>query len=185
MDDKSIVELYWQRDESAIAETKNKYGGYCHSIAYSILHNNEDAEESVNDTYNDAWRAMPPHRPAVLSVFLGKLTRRISIDKFRRKTAAKRGGGELPLVLDELEDCVAAGESPEDELEKQRLAQVVNAFLHSLPQTERRVFLCRYWHMDSVAQICGQFKFTESRVRSMLFRTRARLGDLLKKEGFK
>ncbi len=185
MEDKSIVDLYWQRDEQAISETQKKYGSYCHSIAYNILHNNEDAEESVNDTYNDAWHSMPPHRPSVLSTFLGKITRRISIDKFRHRTAEKRGGGELPLVLDELGDCVADDESIEDEFEKQRLSDVVNAFLRSLPETERKVFLCRYWYMDSVASICEQFKFSESKVESMLFRTRGKLRVVLVKEGFR
>ncbi len=106
MDDKRIVELYWQRSERAISETSAKYGKYCYSIAHGILHNNEDAEESVNDTYNEAWNTIPPHRPSVLSAFLGKITRRLSIDKFSRRNAEKRGGGEMPLVLDELQDCI-------------------------------------------------------------------------------
>ncbi len=184
MEDKSIVELYWQRNEQAIAETEKKYGGYCHSIAYNILYNNEDAEECVNDTYNDAWHSMPPHRPSILSTFLGKITRRISIDKLRHRNAKMRGGGEMPLVLDELEDCVADEESIEEEYEKQRLSDVVNSFLRSLPETERKIFLCRYWYMDSIADISKQFKFSESKVMSMLFRTRAKLRDVLVKEGF-
>ncbi len=157
---------------------------YCYSIAYNILHNSEDAEESVNDTYTDAWNSMPPHRPSVLSTFLGKITRRISIDRFRHRTAEKRGGGELPLVLDELGDCVADDVSIEEIFERQRLAEVVNAFLRSLPDTERRVFLCRYWYMDPIASISKQFRFSESKVQSMLFRTRGKLRIVLVKEGF-
>ena len=113
MEDNILVELYWARSEDAISETSTKYGKYCYTIAYHILANPEDAEESVNDTYLDAWNAMPPHRPAVLSTFLGKITRRISIDKWRRRTADKRGGGEIPLVLDELADFVPSGHDVE------------------------------------------------------------------------
>ena len=105
--DDRIVELYWERSESAISETADKYGDYCHYIAYNILYNREDAEESVNDTWLDAWNNMPPHKPSILSTFLGKITRRISIDRWRKKHAGKRGGGEMDLVLDELEDCVS------------------------------------------------------------------------------
>ncbi len=184
MEDKRIVDLYWQRDEQAISETQKKYGSYCYSIAYNILHNSEDAEESVNDTYTDAWNSMPPHRPSVLSTFLGKITRRISIDRFRHRTAEKRGGGELPLVLDELGDCVADDVSVEEVFERQRLAEVVNVFLRSLPDIERRVFLCRYWYMDPIASISKQFRFSESKVQSMLFRTRGKLRIVLVKEGF-
>ena len=107
LSDDRIVELYWERSESAISETADKYGDYCHYIAYNILYNREDAEESVNDTWLDAWNNMPPHKPSILSTFLGKITRRISIDRWRKKHAGKRGGGEMDLVLDELEECVS------------------------------------------------------------------------------
>jgi hypothetical protein len=116
MEDNRIVDLYWARSEDAIAETSEKYGKYCYAIAYNILSNTEDADESVNDTYLDAWHNMPPHRPSILSTFLGKITRRISIDKWRGRTADKRGGGEIVLALDELVDCVPSdhtiGSSP-------------------------------------------------------------------------
>ena len=107
MEDNRIVDLYWQRNESAISETATKYGKYLHSISYQILLNTEDAEECVNDTYNDAWQSMPPHRPSILSTFLGKITRRISIDLWRKYSAEKCGGGEVALALDELEECVS------------------------------------------------------------------------------
>ncbi len=183
MDDKSIVELYWQRSETALSETSKKYGKYCYSIAHDILNNNEDAEESVNDTYNEAWNSMPPHHPSVLSTFLGKIVRRISIDKFRYKNAEKRGGGEMPLILDELLDCVESGESVESEYEKKRLSEVIGSFVRALPETEQKVFLCRYWHMDSVKVVCRRFGFSESKVKSMLYRTREKLRDVLTKEG--
>ena len=183
MDDTQIVELYWAREDSAIEETEAKYGSYCYSIAQNILHNPDDAKESVNDTWLDAWNSMPPHRPSVLSTFLGKLTRRISIDKWRRTTAKKRGNGQLPLVLDELEDCVSDGKSIEEETERKLLNEVIAAFVKSLPETEQKVFLCRYWYMDSVSAIATRFRFSESKVKSMLSRTREKLRVRLEKEG--
>jgi RNA polymerase sigma-70 factor (ECF subfamily) len=183
MDDTQIVELYWAREESAIEETEAKYGSYCYSIAQNILQNTDDAAESVNDTWLDAWNSMPPHRPFVLSTFLGKLTRRISIDKWRRTNAKKRGDGQLPLVLAELEDCISDGKSIEEETERKLLAEVIAAFVKSLPETEQKVFLCRYWYMDSVSAIASRFRFSESKVKSMLYRTREKLRVRLEKEG--
>ncbi len=183
MDDTQIVELYWARKESAIEETETKYGSYCRSIAQNILHNPDDAEESVNDTWLDAWNSMPPHRPSVLSTFLGKLTRRISIDKWRRLNAKKRGDGQMPLVLAELEDCISDGKSIEEETERKLLAEVIASFVKSLPETEQKVFLCRYWYMDSVGSIATRFRFSESKVKSMLYRTREKLRVCLEKEG--
>lgn len=183
MDDTQIVELYWERKECAIEETATKYGSYCHSIAENILHNEDDAKECVNDTWLSAWNSMPPHRPSVLSTFLGKLTRRISIDKWRRNTAKKRGDGQLPLVLSELEDCVSDGKSIEEEAERKLLAEVIASFVKSLPETEQKVFLCRYWYMDSVSSIATRFRFSESKVKSMLYRTREKLRIRLEKEG--
>ena len=184
MPDERIVELYWQRQESAIQETAAKYGAYCHSIAYNILFSREDAEESVNDTYLDAWNSMPPHQPSLLSAFLGKLTRRISIDKWRRKQADKRGGGEINLVLDELDDCIAAQTNVEAELEQQEMARIIREYLDALSPTERRVFLCRYWYMDPIAAIAKQFGFSSSKTASMLHRTRKKLRDKLESEGY-
>ena len=183
MDDAQIVELYWTRKESAIDETETKYGSYCRSIALNILHNPEDAAESVNDTWLDAWNSMPPHRPSVLSAFLGKLTRRISIDKWRRQNAKKRGDGQMPLVLAELEDCISDGKSIEEETERKLLNEVIAAFVKNLPDTEQKVFLCRYWYMDSVSSIATRFRFSESKVKSMLYRTREKLRVRLEKEG--
>jgi len=184
MNDKAIVDLFWNRSEQAIVETGNKYGKYCYSIAYNILTNPEDAEESVNDTYMDAWNCIPPNRPSILATFLGKITRRISIDCYRNRTAKKRGGGELPLVLEELQECIASSDTVEQEVEATHLSEVINSFVRGLSHTEQKVFLCRYWYMDSVASICVQFRFSESKVKSMLYRTREKLKVLLEKEGF-
>lgn len=183
MEDTQIIDLYWQRSEQAIAETDGKYGGYCYSIAYNILTNNEDAEESVSDTYMAAWNTMPPRKPAILATFLGKITRRLSIDRWRERHSSKRGGGELPLALDELEDCVAGRETVELTYERKRFARAFNGFLDALPETERRVFLCRYWYLDPIGQIAAKFGFTESKVASMLHRTRKKLRATLEQEG--
>ncbi len=184
MEDNRIVDLYWQRNESAINETATKYGKYLHSISFHILSNDEDAEECVNDTYNDAWQSMPPHRPSILSTFLGKITRRISIDLWRKHSADKRGGGEVALALDELDECVSGNSNVENEIERQELQQKFNAFLMGLPRLERQVFMCRYWYMDSVSDIAKQFDYSESKVKSMLYRTRNKLRTMLEKEGY-
>lgn len=184
MEDNRIVDLYWHRNEKAITETATKYGKYLHSISYHILLNDEDAEECVNDTYNDAWQSMPPHRPSILSTFLGKITRRISIDLWRKQSADKRGGGEMALALDELDECVSGNDDAETEIERQELQQMLNAFLRGLPRLEMQVFMCRYWYMDSISDIAKQFDFSESKVKSMLFRTRNKLREMLKKEGY-
>lgn len=183
MEDNILIELYWARSENAISETSTKYGKYCYAIAYHILTNPEDAEESVNDTYLDAWNAMPPHRPATLSTFLGKITRRISIDKWRRRTADKRGGGELPLVLDELADCVPSGHDVERTVMEQELAAMVNAFLAGLSAQERDVFVCRYFFLMPLSEISERYCYGLSKTKSMLARTRKKLLAYLRKEG--
>ena len=126
MDDSQSVDLYWARDERAIQATTEKYGRYCYRIAFNILSNKEDANESVNDTYMSAWKSMPQHRPSVLSTFLGKLTRRISLNKWRDYNRAKRGSGEVTLALDELSECIPSQQNPESELEMKELAQAIN-----------------------------------------------------------
>lgn len=183
MEDEHIVELYWARSENAISETSVKYGKYCYAIAYHILLSAEDAEESVNDTYLNAWNSMPPHRPTVLSAFLGKITRRISIDRWRMHNAKKRGGGETTLVLDELEECVSSGHDVEREIEEREIIRVLDAFLGKLSQNERDVFMCRYFFVMPVSEICEKFGFGQSKVKSMLSRTRKKLWADLEKEG--
>ena len=184
MDDKKIIELYFMRNEHALDETASRYGKYCYSIARNILPSREDAEESVNDTYLDAWNSIPPHRPNSLALFLGKITRRISIDRWRRQNAKKRGGGEMALVLDELYQCIPDETDVEKEFEKRHLAQVINNFVKTLPAHEQKVFLCRYWYMDSVKSISRRFGYSESKVKSMLHRTREKLREEIRKEGY-
>lgn len=182
MDDQKIIDLYWNRSERAISESDQKYGRYCYAIAYNILTNNEDAEESVSDTYMAAWKTMPPKRPAILGTFLGKITRHLAIDRWRARNRYKRGGGEIVLALEELEDCIAADQTVEKAYERKQLALVFNRFLDSLPKTERQVFLCRYWYLDSISVIANYYGFSDSKVTSMLYRTRKKLRETLKKE---
>ena len=184
MEDERIVELYWTRSEQAVEKTAAKYGKYCYSIAYNILTNKEDAEESVSDTYMTAWRAIPPRRPSVLSTFLGKITRHISIDRWRERSATKRGGGEVPLALEELKDCISGMQDVEMEYERKEVLKTYVKFLEALPTTERRVFLCRYWYVESIETIADKFGFSQSKVKTMLHRTRVNLRKQFAKEGF-
>lgn len=184
MEDSVIVELYWQRDERAISETANRYNGYCYSIAYNILSNREDAEESVSDTWLAAWNSIPPHRPNLLATFLGKITRHISIDRWRSKGAAKRGGGQVTLALEELSECLSDGNTMDSAMERKEVLHQLNRFLDGLSKTERSVFLCRYWYLDSVGTIAKNFSFSETKVTSMLYRLRQKFRKQLEKEGF-
>ncbi len=183
MEDKKIIALYWERSEKAIKETADKYGKYCYTIAFNILYNKEDADESVNDTYMGAWNSMPPHRPNILSAFLGKITRHISLNKWRHKNAEKRGGGQVTLALDELMECIPVEEKIEEKIEAMELARMIDVFLAGLKAEERRIFICRYWYMDSITELSKQFGYSESKVKSMLFRIRNKLLVHLEKEG--
>lgn len=185
MEDSQIIDLYFRRSETAITETDQKYGAYCYKIAYSILDNREDSEESVNDTYLSAWKAMPPRRPKVLSTFLGRLTRNISIDRWRKSSAQKRGSGELELALDELGDCVSGEKSIEDTVILKEVITGLNRFLKALPEEERTVFLSRYWYVNTMEEIGEKMGFSVSKVKSMLLRTRKKLGVYLEKEGLR
>lgn len=183
MEDQEIIALFFRRSEQAIEETDRKYGGYCYSIAYNILFSREDSEESVSDTYLAAWNSIPPRRPNVFSAFLGRITRHISIDRWRRQGAQKRGGGQVVLALEELGECVSQ-DSVEKTLERKALARSLRAFLTSLSDTERNVFMCRYWYLDSVQTIAELTGFSQSKVSTMLHRMRTKLRSQLTKEGY-
>ena len=158
MEDSAIIDLYWAREERALSETDAKYGGYCRSIAHNILKNREDSEECVSDTWLHAWNAMPPQRPSILSSFLGRITRNLSFDRCRRQNAEKRGGGSLPLALDELSECVPAPGRVEQALEARELAEAIDRFLRTLPERECSIFLRRYWYVDSVQDIAARVR---------------------------
>ena len=183
MEDVQIVDLYFARNEQAIGETAHKYGTYLYTIAHNILLSRPDAEEAVNDTYLGAWNSIPPHRPNRLSTYLGKITRRSALEKWKAQHARKRGGGEVALALEELSDCVAGGDSPQRELEWKELTRTVNRFLKSLPETEQCVFIRRYWYLQSIQTIADDFGFSQSKVKSMLSRTRSKLKTNLQMEG--
>ena len=183
MDDNMILDLYWARSESAISETAQKYGGYCTKIAMNILQNSEDTEECVNDTYLKTWNAIPPQRPTIFSSFLGKIIRNLSLNKYKEQRAKKRGGYEVVLLLDELEDCVPSSNRVEYEYEVGVIAQTIDRFLHSIDAESRIVFVRRYWYVDSIRSIAARFQMSESKVKSMLFRTRSKLRIYLEKEG--
>ena len=183
MEDHQIIALYCQRQTNALAETQKKYGRYLLSIANHILPRYEDSEECVNDTYLAAWNSIPPQKPGVLSTYLGKITRRLALKRHRRNTAQKRGGTEADLSLEELEDCIPAGQSIEDRLDSRTLTHLLDDFLATLPQDRRQVFVCRYWYLDSTAEIAKRFGFSENKVSSMLHRTRGKLEKYLIREG--
>ena len=183
MDDSEIIELYFQRSEEAVTQTASKYGKYCYQIAYHILSSREDSEESVNDMYLAAWNTMPPRRPTILSAFLGKLTRYISLDRWKKRSAQKRGGGQVALSLEELEECISGSNNPEKEVDRKELLRYLNRFLDALPETQRRVFVCRYWYLESIPEIAARFGFSESKVTAMLHRLREKLRARLQLEG--
>lgn len=184
MTDEKIVELYWDRDESAIAKTQEKYGHYLTKIAYNILQDMEDSAESVNDTYMYAWKSIPPHRPSVLSTYLAKITRRVSIDIFRRKHREKRIPSELVSSMSELEDCISDTDSTENMVNAEELASAISAYLKTLSKESRTLFVCRYFYLDSLknaAKYCGM---TETKAKSMLYRIRCGLKEYLSQEGY-
>lgn len=181
MEDEAIVTLYWQRSEEAIAQTDQKYGRYCHAIAYNILQDHQDSDECVNDTYLSLWEIIPPRRPSLLSALLAKITRNHALDRCKYNRAEKRGGGQVALALDELSECV--GKSEEDYLEGRALTELLNSFLTDLPQKSREVFLLRYWYLCSVKQIGDKLGLSESYVKMTLLRSRKQLRALLEKEG--
>ena len=182
MEDHQIVDLYWQRSSDAIAESSAKYGGYCHTIAYRILGNRQDAEECVNDTWAGAWNAMPVHRPTYLGAFLGTITRRIACNRLCAQRAEKRGGGELTLVLEELTDCIPHAPSAAQAVEDTELEQAVSRFLHTLSRRDCSLFLRRYWFAEPVADIAARYGLRVGTVKTSLCRSREKLRRYLEKE---
>lgn len=175
LSDEAIVALYWKRDEGAIEHTDKKYHIYCQTVADRILRSATDAEECVNDTWLRAWNSIPPQKPSNLRLFLGRITRNLSLDRYRRLHAEKRGGGEMPLLMEELGDCVSHGDPVFEEIEKKALAQKIQKFLSALPIRDRTVFLKRYFYAMSVSEIARQLNMTENNVSKLLSRIREKL----------
>lgn len=184
MDDNGIIQMYWDRDERAIRATSEKYGYYCKVIARNILDNEEDAEECVNDTYLNAWNSMPTQWPEQLSTFLGKITRNLSFNKYKRNHAKKRGGGEITLVLDELTDCVSDIETVEQTIDRQELIKAISSFVKSIPIEKRNIFVRRYWYADSISDIASDYGVLQGTVSKTLERTRKQLKVYLAERGF-
>ena len=178
MEDAAIVQLYWDRDEQAIPVTAKKYGAYCHTVAANILQSPEDAEECVNDTWLGAWNAMPPHRPEKLSVFLGRITRNLALNRCRYNNAQKRSSN-LREVLGELADCA----DPQHKLEQKELTAALNTFLQTLPEGKRGLFLQRYWYAQPIGEIARQRLMTQGAVTMQLKRLRAQLRSFLEERG--
>jgi len=183
MEDGEIIALYWSRDQRAVQETAAKYGAFLHRIAWNILRSRGDAEECVNDAYLRTWNAIPPDRPSALQAWLGRVTRNLSLDRWKRRRTQSRGGGELELLLGELDGCVPAPHGPEQHLEDQETARVLSAFLRQLPQERRVMFLRRYWYGDSIEEIARRMRCGQGKVKSALFRTRNALRERLEEEG--
>ena len=183
-EDRELVALYWERDENAIRATQEKYGRYLAKIAQNILPDRLDWEECVNDVYLKAWSSMPPHRPEVLSTYLGKLARERAIDIYRKNHSQKRGGSEYALSLSELEEILPAGDATAEEAERNRLDRVLDGWLRALSPEMRKVFVSRYFYSDPVRDIARNLHMSESKVKSMLFRARKGLGRRLTEEGF-
>nr|WP_325298010.1 sigma-70 family RNA polymerase sigma factor [uncultured Dysosmobacter sp.] len=157
MEDDSIIQMYWDRNDQAIRATSEKYGHYCKAIARNILNNEEDAEECVNDTYLNAWNSMPTHWPEQLAAFLGKITRNLSFNKYRYHHTEKRGGGEIVLVLDELADCVSDTDDVEQIMDREELKKAIDSFVRGLPTEKRNIFVRRYWYADPVSEIAKDY----------------------------
>ena len=180
MEDELIVNLFWNREESAVAEAEKQYGGYCLHIAGNILRDSHDAEECFNDALLAAWESIPPNRPANLKAYLGILVRNAALDRLRRSGARKR----RPETLESFEELgdLAAVFDVEKIADANELSRLITAHLRTLGADERRVFIRRYWHYDSIAAIAERYGFTQGKVKMMLKRTRASLAEYLKKE---
>ena len=184
MEDEKIVAMYWDRDEQAIAESKKKYGSYCRTVAHNILFDPEDEEECINDTWLRAWNTIPPQKPALLSVFLGKITRNLAFDVYKKKHRDKRWQGELPLILDELSECLSGKDDLEGKVLADELKKTINEFLATLPENNRYMFILRYWYSESIRDIAKRFRKSENSITVMLSRIRGKLKEYLATMGY-
>lgn len=183
MDDAGIIELYFQRSEDAIAETDRKYGPYCTKIAMNILSSLPDSEECVSDTWLKAWNAMPPQKPDILSAFLGRICRNCAISRYRERGAKKRAGDEFSLSLDELDECIPSKTDPARAVDEKELGEIISRFLKKQSKDARVIFVRRYFYGDELGNIARRLSFSESKVKSSLFRTRRALREFLESEG--
>ncbi len=181
--DEAIIDLYWDRNESAIAQTQEKYGSYCYTISFNILETAEDSEECVSDTWLRAWNDMPPSRPQRLKLYLAKIVRNLSFDRYRILHAKKRDAG-FTAVLDELEESIPDGTRVEADFEYRELVESITGFVRTLPEREGNIFLMRYFHAASIDEIAAKYGMSENYVLVTLGRTRRKLKTHLQKEDF-
>jgi len=181
--DEQIVELFVNRDEAAIEETRAKYGGRLYRTAINILGNHEDSEECVFDTLLKAWDSVADVKPEFLGAYLAKTARNLALNKYKARTAARRGGGEITAILGELEDSLAGSAGPEELYEASLVTKAINDCVNSMPVDMRAVFVLRYFHGESIKEISERFKASENKIKSMLFRARKKLGAFLEKQG--
>lgn len=185
MDDKRIVDLYLHRDEAAIAQTSRKYGSQLRSLAYGIVEDQNTAEECENDTYMKAWSSIPPHEPKeYLFAFLARITRHIALNFCRERGRLKRSAFICELSA-EMEQCIPVPDDTECRIDAMILCEAINKFLTALTEEKRNIFVRRYWYMDSIASISQRYGVTQSKVKSILFRSRNQLREYLDKEGYK
>lgn len=184
MEDSEIVDLYWKRDERAIKETADKYGAYCLKISLNILENMSDGEENVNDTYMQAWASIPPHRPDSLKAFLAKIARNLSLNRYKAAHTQKRHASEFAISLDELDICTPSKITVDDEMGMALLSKCISDFLYQQNTDVRGVFVCRYFYCESIEVIAVRFGYSQSKIKSMLMRTRTKLKSYLQKEGY-
>lgn len=185
VDDEEIIELYWKRDEQAISETDKKYRRYLFTIAYNILHDNMDCDECLNDTYLKTWNKIPPTRPRILQLFLSKITRDVSVDKYRENNLTRKIPSELMLSLDELDECITSNEDIEKDIFIRQMIGILNSYLESLNSREEFCFVCRYYYGDSIENIARMLRVSDRTVFRDLARIRKGLRDRLESEGFK
>ncbi len=182
MEDTGIIELYFARDESAIKETDKKYGAYCTAIAMNLLNSREDAQECVNDTYLSVWERIPPHIPECLRAFLGRMTRNISVERYRKLHAKKRFSG-METALDELAECLPSDENVERAFDAKMLADSLNEWLDRLEERDRMLFVRRYWFGDTAKALAAKMGFSEAGVSRKLARLRDSLREALTERG--
>ena len=184
MTDDEIIRLLEARQEEGLSALTERYGTFCKRIVLRLLPQSEDAEEIVNDVWHRVWESIPPQKPESLQYYLAKLARNLAFDQYRRQNADKRGGKEIPLVLDELASCLPAGETPETALHTKELGAEINRFLDRLPSRTQDIFLRRYFFSESVSEIAERYHMREDNVRLTLSRTRIKLKSHLKQGGY-
>lgn len=184
MEDCEILKLFLARSEDAIRETEKKYAGYCRSVSYGVLGSREDAEECVNDTLLRAWNSIPPNQPDNLRVYLGRIARNLSIDRYRSAVSKKRGEGAAEASFSELENVLPVLGSSEEDLNEEALLRSINEFLLEQKELYRKVFVQKVWYLLPVRRIAELHGISESKTLSILYRMRRKLEAKLRKEGF-